>query len=208
MPVITEISYQKKNKSRVNIYLDGEFACGMQAIVAMENRLKVGMQTEADKLKELSEISDIEAAFNKAVKLISKVLKTEHELKNYLIEKGYLLETVNKVIEKLKEYNYINDEEYALAYINEKKQQSGKKKLYYELKQKGISDKILDKAINSITKKDEEEVIIKLANKYIKGKVLDIKIKKNLANYLYSRGFEWDDYIDVIEDLFGDGNDD
>lgn len=208
MPIITEISYQKNNKSRVNIYLDGEFACGMQAIVAMENRLKVGMQTEADKLQELSQISDIETAFNKAVKLISRVLKTEHELKNYLIEKGYFLETVNKVIEKLKEYNYINDEEYATAYINEKKQQSGKKKLYYELKQKGISDKILDKVINSISKKDEKEVIIKLANKYIKGKVLDIKIKKNLANYLYSRGFEWDDYIDMIENLFGDGNDD
>ena len=208
MPIITQISIQKKNKSRVSIFLDGEFACGMQTIVVAENRLKVGMQIDAGKLKELSAISDIEAAFSKAVKLISKVLKTEVELKNYLIEKGYTLETVDTVVQKLKSYNYIDDQGYALAYINEKKHQSGKKKLYYELKQKGISDKILDKVLDTINKEEEKEVIIKLSIKYIKGKVLDIKTKKNLANYLYSRGFEWDSYIDVIADLFGDGNDD
>lgn len=208
MPIITQISIQKKNKSRVNIYLDGEFACGMQDIVVAENRLKEGTYIDADKLKELSVISDIEAAFSRAVKLISKVLKTQAELKNYLIEKGYTLETIDTVVQKLISYNYIDDQEYALAYINEKKHQSGKKKIYYDLKQKGISDKILDKILDSISKEDEKEVIIKLSHKYIKGKVLDIKTKKNLANYLYSRGFEWNDYIDIIADLFGDGSDD
>ncbi len=204
MAIITQISTQKKNKSRVNIYLDNEFACGMQSIVVLENRLKVGMDIDADKLKELSSFSDVEAAFNKAVKLVAKVLKTETELKRYLVEKGYSLDTIATVIDKLKSYNYINDSDYAKSYINQKRINSGKKKLYYELKQKGIDDKILDKALEAVGKQDEKEVISNLSQKYIKGKVLDVKTKKNLASYLYSKGFEWDDYIDIIGELFED----
>lgn len=206
MPIITQISIQKNNKSRVNIYLDGEFACGMEAIVVAENRLKEGMEIDEEKLKELSASSDIESAFNKAVKLISKALKTEYELKKYLVEKGYGLQTIDTVTNKLKSYNYIDDLEYAKSYINDKKHQNGKKKLLHELKQKGISDKIIDSALKLITAQEEKETIQNLINKYIKGKPLDIKIKKNLANFLYSRGFDWDDYIDMIDDIFGDSD--
>ncbi|HEY8423184.1 MAG TPA: RecX family transcriptional regulator [Clostridia bacterium] len=207
MSKITEISVQKKNKSRVNIYLDGEFACGMEAIVALENRLKVGDEISIEELQELSRQSDIESAFSKSLKLLSKTLKTQYEIKNYLIGKGYSLDVIDEVIDKLKSYNYINDKEYAIAYINDKKGSNGKKKIYSELKQKGVSGGILDDALKTISKEEELETIRKLAAKYVKGKTLDLKLKKNLANYLYSRGFEWEDYIDVINELFGDCDD-
>lgn len=204
MSIITDITVQKRNKSRVNIYLDGEFACGMEAIVALENRLKVGSEITLERLQELSKESDIESAFAKAIKLLSKMLKTKHEIKNYLLDKGYTEEVINLVIDKLKSYNYINDKEYALAYINDKKSSSGKKKIYAELRQRGIGEYILDEALKTITKEEETQTIRKLAEKYIKGKTLDIKLKKNLANYLYSRGFEWEDYINIINELFGE----
>ncbi|NLC17313.1 MAG: hypothetical protein GX756_05480 [Clostridiales bacterium] len=207
MSKITDITPQKNNKSRVNIYIDGEFACGMESIIALENRLKVGTQISLEELRELSRQSDIESAFTKAVKLLSRALKTQQELKNYLTNKGYSLDVIDIVIDKLKSYNYINDTEYATAYINEKKIKNGKKKMYIELRQKGVSDKILEKVLKTITKEQEIQTIKRLTEKYIKGKTLDIKLKKNLANYLYSRGFEWGDYIDIINDLFGDQDD-
>ena len=207
MSKITDITPQKNNKSRVNIYIDGEFACGMESIIALENRLKVGTQISLEELRELSRQSDIESAFTKAVKLLSRALKTQQELKNYLTNKGYSLDVIDIVIGKLKSYNYINDTEYATAYINEKKTKNGKKKIYIELRQKGVSDKILEKVLKTITKEQEIQTIKRLTEKYIKGKTLDIKLKKNLANYLYSRGFEWGDYIDIINDLFGDQDD-
>ncbi|HHW89345.1 MAG TPA: hypothetical protein GX745_00370 [Clostridiales bacterium] len=207
MSKITDITTQKNNKSRVSIFLDGEFACGMEAIVALENRLKVGMQISLEELQELSRQSDLESAFTKAVKLLSRMLKTQHELKTYLVNKGYSLDLIDIVIDKLKSYNYINDTEYATAYINEKKQKNGKKKMYFELKRKGISDSVLEKVLNKVTKEQEQQTIKRLAEKYINGKTLDVKLKKNLANYLYSRGFDWDDYIDIINHLFGEEDD-
>ena len=207
MSIITDISVQKRNKSRVNIYLDGEFACGMEAIVAIENRLKVGTEISLERLRELSRESDIESAFAKSIKLLSKTLKTKYELKKYLLEKGYSDDVVDVVIDKLKSYNYINDKEYAQAYINDKKASSGKKKIYAELRQRGIGDYILDEALKTVSKEEEQQTIRRLAQKYIKGKTLDIKLKKNLANYLYAHGFEWDDYIGIINELSG-GQDD
>jgi regulatory protein len=207
MSKITDITTQKKNKSRVSIFLDGEFACGMEAIVALENRLKIGAKISLEELQELSRQSDIESAFTKAAKLLSRMLKTQYELKTYLVNKGYSLDVIDIVIDKLKSYNYINDTEYATAYINEKKQKNGKKKMYFELKRKGISDSILEKVLNKVTKEQEQQTIKRLAKKYINGKTLDVKLKKNLANYLYLRGFDWDDYIDIINDLFGEEDD-
>lgn len=207
MAKITDITTQKKNSSRVNIFLDGEFACGMEAIIALENRLKIGTEISLEELQELSRLSDIESAFNKAIKLLSRMLKTQYEIKNYLTNKGYSADVVDTVIDKLKSYNYINDQEYAIAYINDKKRTNGKKKLWIELKQRGINDNILDQALNTITQEEQTQAIKNLAQKYTKGKTLDIKLKKNLAHYLYSRGFEWDDYIDIINDLFGEQND-
>jgi regulatory protein len=204
MSVITDITIQKRNKSRVNIYLDGEFACGMEAIVAAENRLKVGSEISLERLRELSRESDIESAFAKSVRLLSKTLKTKYELKNYLSAKGYSDDVIEVVIDKLKSYNYINDKEYARAYIDDKKGSSGKKKIHVELRQRGVGDYILDEALKTISKEEELRTIGRLAQKYIKGKTLDIKLKKNLANYLYAHGFEWDDYIDIINELFKD----
>lgn len=204
MAKITDITPQKNNRSRVNIFIDGEFFCGMEAIIAAENRLKTGIDIDISKLNEMTELSDIEAAFKKAVGLISKMLKTEKEMNNYLISKGYLKQTADNVISKLKEYDYINDTEYAAAYINGKKSGEGKKKLRYELKNKGISDKILDKVLDKITPEDQTNTIRTLTEKYISGKLLDIKVKKNLSNFLYARGFEWEDYIDIINQIFGE----
>ena len=39
------------------------------------------------------------------------------EVSNYLYQKGYRAKTVNYVLGKLKEYNYINDEVFAKFYI-------------------------------------------------------------------------------------------
>ena len=48
MGVITELSMQR-NKSRANVYIDGEYVCGLEISVILKHGLKVGVNIENEK---------------------------------------------------------------------------------------------------------------------------------------------------------------
>lgn len=200
MGIITEISYQKRNKSRVNVYVDGEFYGGMSALVVAENRLRTGTVTDEERMRELMYLSEMELASDAAIKLVSRALKTERELRRYLEGKEYSPRVVDEVVNKLISYSYINDHEYAAAYAATYSSVHGKKKLSFDLRGKGVKADIIDKVLSQYY--DERDTAMGLAVKYVKGKTLDRKTRKNLSNFLYSKGFEWDLYDGVISEIF------
>lgn len=69
MGTITEISHQKKNKARVNVYIDGSFACGLEALTVVKNRLEAGMEIDEAELAAIQSESEGGRAFERAVKL-------------------------------------------------------------------------------------------------------------------------------------------
>ena len=48
---ITKIEVQKKNKSRVNLYLDGEFNCGLSLETIVKNGIKEGREITDEQLE-------------------------------------------------------------------------------------------------------------------------------------------------------------
>ena len=63
MGKITEISPQARDKTRVNVYIDGAFVCGLSLETAVKHRLKAGAEIDGERLKE------IEAMLRQAVGL-------------------------------------------------------------------------------------------------------------------------------------------
>ena len=49
--MITAIEAQKRNKDKVNLYLDGEFACSLTAESVVRARLKIGQELSEEKLR-------------------------------------------------------------------------------------------------------------------------------------------------------------
>ena len=117
MKTITAIIAQKKDAKRCNIYLDGAYFCGMELITVISNRLKVGMQIEESALENMQAESETQRATDKAFNYIGGSLKTEKQLRTYLSGKGYMPAVVDNVVEKIKGYGYIDDKEYAAAYV-------------------------------------------------------------------------------------------
>ena len=109
MSKITKIEPQVKNKDRVNIYLDGEFKLGCSLELAMLNHLKNDVEISDEQLEQLVFENEKTQALNKAVTLLGKNLKTRRQMRTYLNDKGYSKTIVDYVLEKLSEYNYIND---------------------------------------------------------------------------------------------------
>ena len=191
MAIITKIEAQVKNKDRVNIFLDGEFSLGCSLELALTHHLKEGGEISSEQLEQLVFENEKSAALSKAVTLLGKNLKTKSQMRKYLTEKGYSPQIINYVLEKLAEYNYINDENYAKIYVRSVKNKYGKIKIKTELKLKGVSEKIIDEVLLEF--ESEEDVILTLATKYLKGKEPTYENLSKLYRFLLSKGFEYDE---------------
>ena len=74
-----------------------------------------------------------------------------------LLEKGYNLEEINETLKFLERYNFINDESYTKAFIKNKTKTQGKQKIKYALKNKGVSEEIIEEELSNLDMKKEKE---------------------------------------------------
>jgi len=193
---ITQIEQQKRDKTRVNIYVDYSFYCGLNMEAVVQNRLKIGQEIEKDFLDEIQVESEQQTALNKAVKYISKTMKTEKQIIDYLKGKGYVDRVVEFVLGKLKEYNFVDDEMFVNLYIKQSTSLKGKKRLQYELKNKGIDEKLVLEKVNEI--ETDRETALNLAEKFLSKKKNEKNIREKLFRFLSYRGFAVDDITYVL----------
>ncbi len=199
MSKITKIEPQVKNKDRVNIYLDGEFKLGCSLELAMLNHLKNDVEISDEQLEQLVFENEKTQALNKAVTLLGKNLKTRRQMRTYLNDKGYSKTIVDYVLEKLSEYNYINDINYAKIYIRSVKNKYGKVKIIANLRQKGVSDKDIDEVMQEF--ESDTDSIMVLAQKYMKNKEVNQDNVAKLYRHLLSKGFGYDEVNSVVREI-------
>ena len=202
MKTITAITAQKKDAKRCNIYLDGAYFCGMELITVISNRLKVGMQIEESALENMQAESETQRATDKAFNYIGGSLKTEKQLRTYLSGKGYMPAVVDNVVEKIKGYGYIDDKEYAAAYVESYSKNKGKRLILKELNAKGVSSSAVEEAIENI--ENELDSAIRIAQKYLKNKEPCIENKQKCYRRLLSKGFDFDTAKEAVEKVLGD----
>lgn len=192
MNEITAITPQVKDKRRCNIYVDGRFCCGLTLEATVKNRLKVGQSVAPERLAEIQLESEKDTAFDKALTHLSATRKTEKQIRSFLEGKGYLPAVVDYAVEKLRSYNFLNDGEYAEAYVEFAARKKGGKLIRMELKNKGISDAEIDGALESLDGETELLAAKALLDKYMRGKVADTQTLQKAYRYLMSKGFDYE----------------
>ncbi len=145
MPKITDMQIQKNNKSRANVYIDGEFAFGLEMLTVMKLGLKIGREVSEEQLAQAVFDSEKSVAFERAVNYLSRCMKTCKQMREYLTGKGYSPDVVSNVVDRLKELKYLDDETYARLYVEQNSQSKGEYRLKQELSVKGISKALIDK---------------------------------------------------------------
>ncbi len=191
MKIITDLKTQTKNAKRVSVFLDGEYYCGLDLQTVVKNRLKVGLEISESELIVIQRESELSACYNSALNLISKSSKTEKEVSDKLVNKGYLLEIVSEVILKIKSYGFIDDKNYAERYVSTYKNTKSKRLMALELKRKGVSESDVNSVLDSAT--SQEEVAYNIALKYLKNKEINRTTVQKCYNYLLSKGFSYDE---------------
>ena len=192
MNEITAITAQVKDKTRCNIYIDGRFCCGLTLETVVKNRLKVGKIVGAEELAAMQLESEKNTALNKALGFLSATRKTEKEVRAYLTKKGYLPVVGDYVVEKLREYGFINDGEYAEAYTESAAKRKGGRLIRMELRNKGLSEEAIDGALEGLDGEKELETAKGILEKYMRGKIADKPTLQKAYRHLMGKGFDYE----------------
>lgn len=146
-------------------------------------------------------IPDVERArtrtMNRAVKLLAAKPRSIGELRERLLEKNWTnAEIVDRVIVKLEEYKYLDDQQFAsdLAVSKLRQKPQGKRRLLQSLSQKKLSKENVDNAIKSAFEKlPESELIDRAIEKRLrlKGKPETLEDKKKFFDHLLRQGFDF-----------------
>lgn len=134
------------------------------------------------------------AAREAALRLLAYRDRTVQEMRDRLSRKGFAADIVESVLQRLLENGLLDDERFACSWIRngQGSRPSGRRRLRYELRLKGVDGDLIETALAREYVEDEEEAVaagiiaIRLAR--MDGMAPEIKYKR-LASYLGRRGF-------------------
>lgn len=149
-------------------------------------------------------------ARNNAYALLRQRPRSEFEIRERLRLKGYGRELVDGVIEDLRRVGEIDDEKFAMLWMQSRMHSNpvGDVVLRHELKTKGVADTIIEATLSRKAKDyDEYEVAFHMAaEQFERFKKLDKKkALKRVYDFLVRRGFQYDMIRRVIEGLHENG---
>jgi regulatory protein len=136
--------------------------------------------------------------FDRAVNLLAYKARTINELRERLLEKTWTNERiVDEVIEKLKTYGYLDDDQYAASFARSKLLQKpiGKRVLRQKLSLKKLDKETIEKALELTFEETSEADLIERAVQKrlrLKGKPETREDSKKFFDHLMRQGFNYD----------------
>ena len=200
---ITAIEVQKKDKRRCNVYVDGRFCCGLTVETVVKNRLKTGAIVTPERLTQMQLESEKNTAFDKALTHLSATRKTEKQIRDFLSKKGYLPAVIGCVTEKLRAYGFLDDTDYAEAYVEQSATKKGSRLIRMELKNKGVAEDCIESALDGVSQESQEDAALALLTKYMRGKTADTTTLQKAYRHLAGKGFGYEIIRSALR-AFGD----
>ena len=112
---------------------------------------------------------------------------------------------IDKVMDFLDEYHYVDDNAYVLMYIQSYSGRKSRRQIVSDLISKGIDKRLINTCFSEgeYTELSERECFIDQYRKYTKGKDLtDINVRNKVFRYFYSKGFSTSLIKDFIENNY------
>lgn len=188
---ITALKVQKRNQQRVNVYLDGEFAFGLARITAAW--LSVGQVLSEEKIAQLQAEDELEKYYQRALRLLNYRPRTETEISQYLQKKSASEDIIGIVLNRLKTSGLVDDERFAQNWVENRTElrPRSRRALVYELRQRGVSDEIIQ---DSIDQTDDGDLAYQAALRRAR-RITSLdwnEYRQKMLRYLAQRGFNYD----------------
>ena len=131
--------------------------------------------------------------------------RSHSEVKQKLWELGVWRSEHDEIIASLIEDDYLNEERFARAFVGGKFRMKdwGRKRIYYGLKEKGIGDYLIKRAMKEIDEEHYQQTLRELARKKYESLKDDQYLvrKKKTMDYLLQKGYEPELVTGVVNSL-------
>jgi len=192
----------KLKDNRYKIYIDGDSIITYDNVI-LENDLLYKKNIDKNLYNKIIVDTNYYDIYNKTVKYILKKLRSEKEVSNYLSKFELSDKDFNKMINKLKDINLINDREFCKAFINDKIYlgKNGINKIRNDLLNQYISNDIIEQELSNIDKSVVNDKLEKLIVKKINSnhKYSNQYLRQKLINDMVNLGYSRDSIIDIID---------
>jgi regulatory protein len=199
MPTITSIK-QQKNKNRVNVYLDDKFGFGIDLDNFVLLHLKVDQELTDAEVVDIVKKAEYQKTSDKLIRFAMVRPRSQKEITDYFKRKQVHESLHEKLFEKLKHLELLDDAKFAKWWIDQRIEFRNKSKrvIIQELRIKGISQDAIENAFAD-TPIDEKRMARELLDKKMyKWKNLEPReARQKMSQYLAGKGFNWE----VIESV-------
>jgi regulatory protein len=189
MGAITALEVQKRNKARVNVYVDGEYAFSLSVMEAA--KLHKGQDLSGTEIASLNTEDAILRALDSAARFLAHRPRSIVEVRRNLAQKDIPQAVIEAAVERLSTMGYLDDHAFARYWVENRTtfKPLGPAALRYELRQKGVANEVIDETLSDLL--DPEEAAYRAASKEAhRLRCADQRqFRDKLGNWLHRRGF-------------------
>tara|TARA_B100000315_G_scaffold224366_1_gene229841 strand:- start:756 stop:1343 length:588 start_codon:yes stop_codon:yes gene_type:complete len=187
----------------VKVSLNGKFAFSLEAEVAIKEELKVGQELGSAQIKALSKSDQFQRCLDGAVHYLSYRPRSEHEMRQRLLRRGFSDKLVEAVLNRLREQGFMDDIAFAQFWRDNRQSFSPRSQrlVKLELGRKGVAGDIIERAVSTID--DGDSAYRAATNRAHRLPLSDYEsFHRRLGDYLKRRGFGYGVIKEVTERLW------
>lgn len=201
--VVTSITEVSKAKWKIDV--DYDFAFVLYKGEIRKYHLKVNEDISEETYREIVDEVLTKRAKLRCLNLLQSRDYTTQQLRTKLQQGLYPQDVIEKAIEYVTGYRYLDDIRYAKSYIHYASQSKSRRQIELELLRKGVSKQDIQTAYEYSEESDmvvsEEELVRTYIEKkrYNRAEATPVEYRK-MMNFLYRKGFS----MDIIYNVLGE----
>lgn len=189
---VTAIKQQVKRADRYSIFVDEKYAFSLSEAELIARGIHSGQELSREELAKFREISKLDKVYGLVLRLIVRRPRSEKELRDYFKRKNQDESAAQTILNKLSNIGLLNDEDFARRWVGSRRllKPVSKRRLVRELRQKGITNEIIDKTLAEDQTTDLDTLKELIERKRKQTKYQDTT---KLIQYLARQGYNYDD---------------
>ncbi|MDN6731503.1 MAG: recombination regulator RecX [Atopostipes suicloacalis] len=201
--MISKITPQKRKK-RYNIFIDGDFAFGVDEEVLLKFNLSKGIHVSKELQDEIESEESYYKAYQRTLNYLTYSLRSEKQIRDYL-KKHDAEQFSDRMVEHFKDLKLIDDLNYAESYVRTMANinRKGPRNIERDLEEKGIADNEKMIALEEYPHEQQVENAEILAKKRWGRSKKDSRVEgiQKVKQYLVNKGYSFEIADIVIEQM-------
>ena len=201
MARITAIEPTRRDPRRVSVFLDGAFGFALDGELALAAGLRVGADLTDAEVAGLTDQDATQRACQAAYQFLGRRPRSEAEVRQRLLRRGFDEPTVAAALRRLRELGYLDDAAFAQFWIDNRREFKPRsaRLVAHELRQKGVDREAID-----LADWDDEAAALAAGERWIRSRRFadQTDFERRLGSYLPRRGFGYQAIRAAVERLW------